>query len=424
MDIVDYKQRAEVAEKFVFSDPQISQQNKDALRRFLNAYDVSPARRAVFLKHIIFLLRATKDITTEMHDRDSINIIFKKFRAELKAGYLATILNVSLRFVKWLNDGEKPKGFKDIKNISKIEQCRDLSSDDMITWDEGLLVAQQFNNTQHKAMFLTQLDAGFRPGDFYGLNYGDVSVNRDLGVVTFVIKNGSKKADRIVPCQRCVPHILRWLDEHPLKEKNSPLWIIAKNKGFIRYNHDQIVWLFHHAAEKINFKKPVDLYALRHSSCTLDKNDNVPVELASERHGHTAEYYIQTYGRLAVKDKINRFVRHYNNITDDQKLNNRSCSICGHINSPKDEFCVKCQRPLSLQKALEMQNNDREENTKIKQDLENMRKRLNTSENFDSQVKNLLQMLATEKHIWNEDSQRAFQRVLMQRFQKVKEERI
>jgi len=375
MTIRDYNQIAESKERAVFNDPKISEKNKEALKRFLKCYDVSPARKGLFLRHIIFLLREIPDIQKGINDRDLINDIFNKFRTNVKPGYYATIINVSMAFCRWLNDGEKPKGFKDIKNVGKKKQMRDLSPQDMSSWDDGLALSRQVIGTQIRAMLLVQLDAGFRPSEFIDLNYGDVEINRELGITTFNVKKG-KTGGRTVACQRCTPHILRWLDEHPTKKAEDPLWIEKDKQGkWVKYDYDSIRWHFMYMAKKLNFKKPIDFYALRHSSCVLDKIDNLPVEVASERHGHSVKFFVDTYGRLSIKDKVDRFARHYDlNGEKEAPKRNITCNICGWVNEPESENCSKCHRPLSLKKALEQQEKDKTEREMISEKLNHMEK--------------------------------------------------
>jgi len=172
MPIVDYRRIADQGEKSFFNDRNISQKNKELMRGFLDAYDVSPARLGIFFRHISFLLRETPEINKDMLDRGKINRIFRQFRERLSRSYYATVVNVSIMFVTRLNDGEKPPGFKDIKNVSNKALKRQLTPGDMISWEEGEKCINATNSIQLKALLATQLDGGFRPSEFVDLNYG------------------------------------------------------------------------------------------------------------------------------------------------------------------------------------------------------------------------------------------------------------
>ena len=222
MPIVDYARIARLAEISFFSYEAVSGSNKRLVKKFLEVYDVSPARKAIFLKHIALLLRRTKDIGRDMNDRSKTNKVFKQLRSSVSVSYYSTIVNVSLRFVRWLNDGVKPVGFKDVANVPKSKQRRQLTPNDMVTWEEGLRLIDATNNVMLKALVATQLDGGFRPSEFVDLNYGDVERKGDFAVVRI---NGGKTGVRNVVLWRAVPHLLRWMQSHPTKRKSDPLWV-------------------------------------------------------------------------------------------------------------------------------------------------------------------------------------------------------
>jgi len=357
MPIVDYAHIGAVAKKALLSNPKISSRNKEALKRFLEAYKVSPARENIFCRQIGKMIERVHDIEKEMHDPDVINPLFKKLRNELSDSYYSTVVNVSLCFVRWLNDGEKPKGFKDIKNTPKSAQRRSLKPKDMLTWEEGLLVAQQSQSIQMQAVLLTQLDCGFRPSEFIDLNYGDVSIKGEF--VIFSVKGKTDARD--VWMHRAVPYFLRWYDNHPTKKKDDPLWVLenmrksaAENKAnIIRYNYRTLQLRIDFMMEKSGLKKPSDFYILRHSSCVLDKKDNVPEELAANRHGHSIAYYSNTYGRLDIDGVLQRARKHYGMEDEEKKepLKNIKCPRCKAINEPKASYCQSCGSPLTTEQA-------------------------------------------------------------------------
>lgn len=78
-----------------------------------------------------------RDVETEMHDRAIINLVFKKIRESLSPSYYDTVSNVTNRFVRWLNNGDKPRGFADVKGIPKRNRVRKLNPSDMVTREDG-----------------------------------------------------------------------------------------------------------------------------------------------------------------------------------------------------------------------------------------------------------------------------------------------
>lgn len=362
MAIVDYERVAKRAREKLFDNAKISAQNKAYVERYEKRYDVSPARKGLFYKHIEKVLERTPDIVKTMNNRDEVNTLFAELRKELGSNYYATVVSVTKTFVKWLNDGDAPKGFKDLKSVRKKSLLRGLRRDDMITWEDGLLLADNTTSMQLKAIILMQLDGGFRPSEFIELNYGDVEVKDEM-IIVHVTRG--KTGARDVLLWRCVPYLLKWLDLHPVKKKDAPLWVI-ENAGYShrregkvklgeRYKYYAIRQRILKLGAKVGLNKPLDFYNFRHSSCFLDKMDNVPVDIAAKKHGHSVEFYTETYARLDVDDDLRRVKAHYGGVVEEEKpkINNVTCKRCRTINEPNAEVCTSCGMSLTLKKALE-----------------------------------------------------------------------
>ena len=108
MPIADYKERARRSEKYLVDDPNIPEENIKILRRFLTAYDVSDARRTIFLQKIRPLLAEFKPIESALTERDHINEFYAGLRERYAPATYATFLNVHKRFLTWLNNGVRP----------------------------------------------------------------------------------------------------------------------------------------------------------------------------------------------------------------------------------------------------------------------------------------------------------------------------
>lgn len=356
MSIVDYEEMARKVEDSLLSDLLISDENKNHLRRFLLVYDVTPARRTIFLKSIRPLLVKTQDIEKELMNRDLINAIFSDLRKRYRPATYETYINISKRFVRWLYDDEDnrlPSGFKDIGKVSKSMIKRSLNHADMIEWQEGIEMTRTTHSIQRQAIITAQLDGGFRPSEFVDLNYGDVVPMDEL--VGFNIKGG-KTGSRVVVLFRSAAFVLRWHEAHPTKNPDDPLWITefpahshrkhSSGETVIRYSYPALCKVIKGAGKKAGIRKPLDFYNLRHSSCTLDKKDNLPTELGASRHGHSIKYYDEVYGRLAVENTADRFRLHYglkNKVTAAPPLH-RMCYSCGFANRDHSTRCFKCGR--------------------------------------------------------------------------------
>lgn len=361
MPIKDYEKEYKLVEALFHKNPKVSAKNKAYVKSFIEQYHKRPATKSIFFKHINELLEQTEDLKNDMNDTKKMSKIWSTLYKDLSPNYYNTVKKVGNVLAKWLNDGNKPKGFENAPKVSKSDQKRDLRPEDMITWEEGLKMANATTSIQLKAIVLLQLDAGFRPSEFVDLNYGDVTVKDD--VVVFHIKQG-KTGSRDVICHRSVPYFLKWYHSHPAKNKNDPLWIMENTeKSFTKekkqyrikkYEYNAIKKRIMALAKRVGLKKPVDLYNMRHSSCVLDKKDNLPLDLSADRHGHSSQFFIEVYGRLDVDSNVKRYNKHYGK--EEEKIEkpktNITCSRCTFCNEPDADFCFRCGTALSLQVAL------------------------------------------------------------------------
>lgn len=311
MGIISYSKLVARLLSRINNDDSVSAKNKELLEKFLYTYDVSDARKGIFLERIYPILKEFKDISNI--ERDAINAFFYKLKKKYAPATVSTYSSILCRFSKWLNDGTLAPEFLDIVQYSRKRSRRKLQPEDMISWDDGLTMAKFAPSPQIQAIATVQLDGGFRPSEFISLNYGDVSIVDNLFVCH--VRDGKTGARHVV-LFRATPYLKQWMDMHPTRNPSDPLWINETNPKdkegkLLRYKYPALAKRIKTLGKLARINKPLDFYNLRHSSCTLDKKDNIPAELASERHGHSIKYYMDVYGRLNVSDTVNRFKTHF-----------------------------------------------------------------------------------------------------------------
>lgn len=372
MPIVDYVRSAETAYQSILDDPSISRKNKEHAERFDKVYrrHVKPATRAKFWRHIVFFLRKADDVTTLFDDRDKVNDLFARFHRDLSPGYYATLINCTNRFVRWLNDDIKPKGFKDIKSPKKSLQRRKLTKNDMWEWEDGLKVSEQTRSAQTKAMVMTQLNLGARPSEFIDLRYGDIESKGEFMIIH--IRDG-KTGGRDAILYHAVPYLARWMNEHPSKERDAPLWVVenaknshskrgdgsyrqGKNGQVIPANYRTLKKRMDQMTEKAGLRKKSDFYTLRHSCARLLRLWGVPVEECAKQLGHSVKEFTETYGRLDTADREARHARAFGIEVDEQGVElpkPQKCAKCSMINEAGIDYCSRCGAALNVKVALD-----------------------------------------------------------------------
>ena len=394
MPIIDYERTAERAKEHFFADETVSDKNKGYVKRFLAKYDVEgrkPSRKSIFLKHIVYLLRLTPDIVKDMDKKDNINNYFAqiknaKLKTEKRPMSLATyqtIINVSNAFVRWLNDGEKPKGFADIKNNKRAK--RDLTPKDMLTWEDVKKMLAATTDIQMQAIISTQAEGGLRPSEFVDLEYGDIKFNGN-GITAITVK-GSKTDDsrRTRNLYDASPYLMRWLKEHPLKKRNSPLWVKMrtddkheKKKPLEKYGYRAMQLRLIDIGKKAGIEKPLDFYALRHSAIVMTKIGGLADSMAMKEFGHkTTRMYSEVYGRLSDEDQ-RKAIEKMHGLDSEQVEQEKTvlCKICGRSNVPNSDYCEQCGHPVSAKAIEELKAGDRKKEQQLSEVKDSIKKEL------------------------------------------------
>ena len=336
---------------------------KALLRRFLTAYDASDARKIIFLEKLTPFLEHFHDMDVAISDRDAVNEFFASLRRRYSPATYYTYIGVVRRFLSWVNNGVSAESMRDLHSKRDAKIRRKLRPDDMWTWEDGAKVATASCSIQFAAIVQVELDCGFRPSEFIDLTYGDVEISSQMAIFHVT---GGKTGERSVVAKRCVPAILKWLNCHPTKKPSDPLWVQERsiasatngNISITRYRYPAIRKRLKVIAKRVGIRKPTDFYNLRHSSCVLDKMDNLPTDLAAERHGHSVKFYTCTYGRLSIKDVVKRFESHYALEPSEEPaetFQHLQCAECDFTNSHDARWCSRCAAPLKQSDAPQHQ---------------------------------------------------------------------
>ncbi len=414
----------------------ISQANKDYVTAFFKGYNCADTSIVKFYSWLPYVLTQTNDIKQTMNNETELIDIFDKLHKKLGPSGYKTASDVTKTFCRELNKGKVPEAFERIKKLTtqEKEQFKRINKEGYYTlsWEDGQKITKETNSQQIKSMILTQLDSGMRPSELEGLNYGDVK--RDGKFIILHISKSKTGGKRDIVIYRSAPMLNRWLQLHPTKEPSDPLWIMENKtksstyranekrvnennnlsdeakKELIkklkvltpRYKYHAIKQMFKRLGDRAGFKG-VGLYMMRHSAVSLTKQEMMVVDIAAERYGHDINYYINTYGKLTEKQKIDRFKQHYDEAEEEEKeeqLKSILCNVCDTINTPleyyKDkkgkekererEFCEKCNSPLSLKKALEIEKQKEDKLNVLESKMERFENALKYMEKYGGKV--------------------------------------
>src|SRR3989338_9965721 len=243
-----YEQRDK--ERF-FERTDINQTNKQHVKEFFRGYNCAKTSEAKFYKWLPYVLTQTKDMKKAMNNEKKLKDIFNNLHSKLRPSGYKTVLTTAKTFCRELNKGIAPDTFSRVKQLTKQEKKQLLRAENpdykTFSWEDGQKIAEQTNSIQLKALVLTELDGGLRPAELEGLNYADAK--KDGKFIFLDIKKTKTAERREVILFKSAPFLNRWLDMHPTKKEDDPLWIMESvgksgryrfSKEVVRFNYDAI----------------------------------------------------------------------------------------------------------------------------------------------------------------------------------------
>lgn len=358
----------------------ISKQNRQHFKDFLPL--CTAASESKFRSFMPYVLTRTQDfLDMANNDKKGLIILFSKLKKELRPGGYKTIVGCSRTFCRELNDGVTPENFRLLPKLTKQDKATMKRINDpeykSLTWDDVKKIADSTTSIQLKAMLSLMMEAGLRPAELVNLNYGDV--RRDGKFLILDIWHTKNGEPRHPVLYRSVPAVNRWLENHPIKTKKAPLWIMEQKgasslyrsgKTDLRYSYHAIKQTVRRMAKKAGYEKGLSIYLMRHSAVNQAKEAGMGVDVGSEFFGHSLSHFVETYGKLTEEQKVKRLKGFYGEETKkEKKPQTRICPICNTVNEPGRETCEKCRSPLSLEVALTQENRKDQQIAEMKEQV-------------------------------------------------------
>ena len=386
------------------NNQKISQVNKKYFDNYLNACRLMKnatggdgftfATLRAKVRDIIpfFDFLGNKDVKEAMEDRYLINDIFGRIKTKKKIIAVKTkygfihkqtntpispatykcIVNTTKAFIRWFNDGETPKGFKDIKQgssalrvVQKSEAIKKLREEDMITYEDIKKMKALTNNVFYHMLLDILIEGGARIGEMMNIRIKDIRKDNEF----ITIRVDGKTGERDVVFIKAVPSIMRWIELHPDPRPNQLFLIKKTKKGrIIPYTYGGIRAIPKRLGEKAGINKPLDLHNFIHSSIAFNKEENnLSLDLLSKQYGKTVRT-LGVYGCLGPK-AIKRAIRKHRTV---------KCPICSTINDKTAEICSNCKNTLKLDIAINLHKEREQENKQLKEDVSELQTELKT----------------------------------------------
>ena len=344
------------------------------------------------LKNLTKLLEKNwKDITKQ----DVKNIIFQIMDRYSDDGqdteYTYDHKKVLKIFVRWDKLGNRSyqyclKKYKigdpeETEDIVMKKPVSRLKGDDLISDEEKEWLIEACNNHRDKALIDVALDGGIRPGELLTLRIKNVTQDKR----GYVINVEGKTGIRSVRLVQSTANLARWISEHPFKENlNSPLWIILeKTKYGEPLAYSAVRALLGRTCDKVKekhsqFDKRVFLNLFRHTEATKTAKW-MSHAITKKRHGWSSGSKMpDRYQHLINADVDDVIFDHYGIEVDDKDKPKIpiKCSICYMMNPVGSVQCSQCGRPLDLESAIKLEENEKQEKEKTQAKLDELEQKM------------------------------------------------
>jgi len=322
-------------------------------------------RISIWLEHRPFE-EMTKDDLIDLVEQIKGIRIKRHAKATVREGYAAqTVESYKItikKFWRWLrNPGVSPEELKEapypaeVKWIKRRKKKNGLLPKDIWTPEEVNKVAGLASNTRDKAFVLALFGSGCRIGEFLPLKRKDVTFDKYSCQILVDGKTGSRRV-RLTPAASVA--LASWLDVHPNKDSEAPIWIDIQARKQLPKHHLSYDWaheMLRDLAKRANIDKSIRPHLLRHSLATYYAPRLTEAVMNEhfgwQQGGRTAAVYTHLSGKQVDDQILAVFGKKKIDLQSNEAVDADYCPRCNLENTPASVQCSKCGFPLSEEAA-------------------------------------------------------------------------
>lgn len=355
LDIHNMQQRYERALQRLKADKGLSDSNRKAILRFMKDLQVDNITNHRLTKYLYLLGMLAKRLQKDF-DKATVDDI-KNLVAEInKTNYAAWTkadCRITLkRFYRWLRGlppGQNPPETAWIRGAQNKNQ---ILPEELLTEEEITRLIEACENSRDRAFVLSLYETGGRIGELLNLMRRRVQFDQ-YGAVLLVL---GKTGDRRVRVITAAPLLAQWLNDHPRKDPDAPLWVVIGSKHHGEpLLYDSARLMLHRLGKKTGIQKHVNQHMSRHSRASYLANSLTEAQL-KEYLGWTKDSdMLGVYVHLSGRNIDGALLRMHGIENQESKsapkLTPTICPRCTERNAPTSRFCGKCGLPLRVDAA-------------------------------------------------------------------------
>jgi integrase len=313
----------------------------------------------------------------ELADRKDLeNVILQHGRQRVRGHELSDDTKsgfkiMTKRFYKWLKDPEDEEYPPEVKWIrTNQSNNHSIIPEEILTEADVEVLIKAADWSRDKAIIAMLFDLGSRTGEFLSLQRKNI-VFYKLGAMVVVDGKTGRRRQRLI---LSVPFLSQWLNDHPDKKPEAPLWIHSTKgcheEGIVHLDYYSLRKLLIRLGRTAGIKRRVNPYAFRHARATHLANYLTEAQL-KQVFGWTQNSRMPgRYVHLSGRDVDNALLRVHglreNHEEEKAKITLIKCVRSELENSTIQKQCTRCGMPLDLKTALELE----DERTKHMEDLQ------------------------------------------------------
>jgi len=332
-----------------------------AFVKVIEAQGLSKARVNKYLIHFKLVSRHLKVTLKEAKKKDIEEFFTWLNSQSYSPQTVQGVIIVLRRFYQWLR--AKPEEYDELRRnhtyppeVSWLKETikpNEMETKTTLTDDEVKALIQASNDPMVRAFISLEDEIGARPAEILNLRVGDIV--KDENDVIVNIRQG-KTGYRSIPIIKSVSLLFQWLEIHPLKDTNVPLWINKSNHNrFQKWSYPACKKSLKILAKNAGIKKKITIYTFRHTSATRDAKLGFTESQLCLKYGWKIGSRVPAvYLHLSAKD-LREVVRNIygGKPLEPPKPQTIECPKCHAPNHPSQHYCSNCGSPLDAQELAQ-----------------------------------------------------------------------
>lgn len=354
-EVYCYKRIIEGALRRV-ANSSIDEENKNKILEFYHECIIRGYSKARTIKYVNTLEGIVRLLVKPFSKakKEDIAELIAKIESRDYSDWTKRDYKIILRvFYKWLRKTEDYP--EEVKWIKTSTRGRMKLPEELLTEEEIRKLVDAADNLRDKAFILLLSESGCRIGELLTLQMKHVQLD-EYGAVLMV--NG-KTGQRRVRVILSAPKLNQWIENHPLKDPDAPLWVtMGTNSRYKVWTYGTAKEVLKKLAIRAGIKKRIYPHLFRHSRVTFLANHLTEAQMKQYFGWVQGSDMASVYVHLSGRDVDNALFKLNGMDVNEEKMEEEfkplSCPRCKTRNSPDAKFCSNCGLCLDIKTSVEI----------------------------------------------------------------------